>query len=136
MEIKSTLLSNVLNQVAPSRTRKSQFLTPTSFAYDIIQFKYDSKHNRYELSGIYHEGVRDYLASVGIFKRYINKEKAILIKQVGCFIEEISPENVKDIFQEYVFSLEETVTFTHKEVEYKIPSEAIRNYYLKQSIDH
>ncbi len=133
MEIKSTLLSNVLNQVAPTRIRKSQFLTPTSFAYDIIQFKYDSKHKRYELSGLYYEGVRDYLASVGIFKRYINKEKAILIKQVGCFIEEISPENVKDIFQEYVFSLKETVTFTHKEVEYKIPSEAIRNYYLKQS---
>lgn len=133
MDIKSSLLSNVLNQVAPKRIRKSQYLTPTSFAYDIMEFKYDSKHKRYELKGIYHEGVREYLSSVGIFKRYINKDKAILIKQEGCFIEEISSENIKDVFQEYIFSLEDTIKFKHDKVDYNIPSEAIRNYFLKQS---
>ena len=133
MEIKSSLLGTQLNSIAKKRRIKSQFLTPTSFAYDIVEFKYDNKHNRYELKGIYHEGVREYLSSVGIFKRYINKDKAILIKQDGCFIEEISPENIKDIFQEYVFSLEDTIKFTHDDIDYKIPSEAIRNYFLKQS---
>ena len=82
MEIKSSLLGTQLNSIAKKRRIKSQFLTPTSFAYDIVEFKYDNKHNRYELKGIYHEGVREYLSSVGIFKRYINKDKAIIILRI------------------------------------------------------
>ena len=79
MEIKSSLLKDVLNETPQTRIITSQYLTPSSFAYDILLFKYDSKFKRYELSGIYHEGVRAFLTSKGIYKRYINKEKAILL---------------------------------------------------------
>ncbi len=133
MEIKSSLLKEVLNETPQTRIITSQYLTPSSFAYDILLFKYDSKFKRYELSGIYHEGVRAFLTSKGIYKRYINKEKAILIRQQGCFIEEVSSENIKDIFQDYIYSIEKDLVFEYNQVEYPVPVEAIRNVFLKQS---
>jgi hypothetical protein len=133
MEIKSSLLKDVLNETPQTKIITSQYLTPSSFAYDILLFKYDSKFKRYELSGIYHEGVRAFLTSKGIYKRYINKEKAILIRQQGCFIEEVSSENIKDIFQDYIYSIEQDLLFEYNQVEYPVPVEAIRNVFLKQS---
>lgn len=132
-KINSSLLN--LNEIDSYSVKNHQavYLTENSFAYDFLEFKYDNKKHIFELKNIHHVGVKNFLASQGIFKRYLNKNKAIIIKQKDCFIEEISSENAKDVFQKYVFSFEENFVFTYQDKEYSIPAQTVRNIFLKQS---
>ena len=122
---------------------KPVFLTNTSFSYDIIEFKFTKETSSYELKSLYYEGIRMHLKQAGFFKRYISKTKSVIIFKQGCFIEEVSVEQVKDVFQSYVLSINKPFKFSYlvdkaKDKEagannYSIPIEAIRNCYLKQS---
>jgi hypothetical protein len=133
LKIKSSILDLSAKTVVQSNIKQAVYLTESTFAYDFLEFKYDKQLGKHEFKNIHHVGVKEYLATQGIYKRYIGKGKAILIRQEGCFIEEITPENAKDIFQKYVFSYTQSIEFEYNKEKYSIPVEAIQNTFLKQS---
>lgn len=117
------------------------YLTNSSFAYDILEFKYTKETSSYELKSLYYEGIRKHLRNAGFLKRYISKNKSVIILKQGCFIEEVSVEQVKDVFQDYVLNINKPYQFVYNsdkdensdKNKYSIPTETIRNCYLKQS---
>jgi hypothetical protein len=124
---------------------KPIFITESSFAYSFFEFKYNKDIGKYELKLLYYEGIRKFLKDAGFFKRYLSNKKSILIRKQGCFIEEVSVEQIKDAFQEYVYSIDKPYKFTYlskkkpsepekeEQIEYNIPVEALQNTFLKQS---
>jgi hypothetical protein len=125
-------VSVILNQDI-KRIIEPIYLTQTSFAYDFLLFKLNPKLKVYELHGLYHEGVRAILAEKGYYKRYISPDKATIIHQQDCLIEEVSAENTKDVFQDYVFQFTKNIEFKFLSEKYSIPIEAIRTFFLRQS---
>jgi len=107
-------------------------LKQSSFAYDMWEWKLNPSNKTYELSSLYHEGVRQYLKSKGYYKRVIDKNNYILVREENNVIEEVSEEDIKNALKSYVFSFEKNIEFMYGETKYSIPIEAIRNIYLKQ----
>jgi len=107
-------------------------LTPLSFAKDILQFKYSKDAKVFVLSGIYYEGVRQYLQNDGFAKRRIGKD-IIYVRVINSIISEVTTSEMRDVVTEYVDSFTKDVTFKYKGESYQIPCEAIREAYLKNS---
>jgi hypothetical protein len=122
---------------------KPIYITETTFAYSFLEFKYNKDISKYELKLLYYEGIRQILKDAGFFKRYLSNKKSILIRKVGCFIEEVSKEQIIDAFQEFVYSIKKPFEFEYyasKKInddvpftKYSIPIAAIQNTFLKQS---
>lgn len=107
-------------------------LTPLSFAKDILQFKYSKDAKVFVLSGIYYEGIRQYLQQFGFAKRRIGKD-IIYVRVTKSIISEVTTSEMRDVVTEYVDSFTNDVTFKYKGETYQIPCEAIREAYLKNS---
>lgn len=120
------------------------YLTQSTMAYDILEFKFNKETARFEAKSLYPEGIRLILIRAGFFKKYISPIKSVLIKKTGNFIETVSAENIKDAFQKFVLEKKQYEFQYGKSsgdqdesenelVNYSIPEETIKNIFLKQS---
>ena len=108
-------------------------LTQLQFAKGILSFKHSREANGFILAGLYYEGVRQYLHSLGFAKRYTSKTSPVYIQVNGCVISEVSVELMRDQVTTYVETFKQDLSFEHQGVKYQIPSEAIRETFLKNS---
>jgi hypothetical protein len=108
-------------------------LTPLQFAKGILSFKHSREANGFILAGLYYEGVRQYLHSLGFAKRYTSKTTPVYIKISGCVITEVSVEQMRDKVTQYVETFSSDLSFQHQGINYQIPYEAIRETFLKNS---
>lgn len=108
-------------------------LTPLQFTKGILSFKHSREANGFILAGLYYEGVRQYLHSLGFAKRYTSKTSPVYIQVSGCVISEVSVELMRDRVTAYVETFKQDLSFEHQGVKYQIPSEAIRETFLKNS---
>jgi hypothetical protein len=109
-----------------------EYLTPLSFGYRILYFKYVKDIKTFVVSSLFWDAVRNILHDAGFAKRRIGKN-FVFIQKKGCIIREISPENMRDYFTDYVTSIEESFCFTYQGEQYQIPPAIIRETYLKNS---
>jgi hypothetical protein len=122
------------NQII-ERIIKPITLTESSFAYDIFEFKFDKQLGRYELKGLYHQGIREIIKTLGFYKRYLSNDKnnSILVHQVDNILDEVTDEVIKTAVLNYVDGTKEELKFSYRGNDYNIPIEAIKNIFLKQS---
>jgi hypothetical protein len=122
------------------------YLTQSTMAYDILEFKFNKETSRYEAKSLYSEGIRQILIKAGFYKKYISPIKSVLIHKSGNFIRTVSAENIKDAFQKFVLAKKQYEFHYGKSsgdqeeseneqglVKYSIPEETIKNIFLKQS---
>lgn len=107
-------------------------LTPVSFVKDILLFKYCKDGRGFILHGLYYDGIRQFLHNAGFAKRYIGKD-IIYVQLKGCIISEVSTKQMRDVITQYVEKFDKKLSFKSKGESYQIPSEAIREIYLKNS---
>lgn len=124
-------VKDIFERYRPSKLENPKYLDKDKFAVKIFQFNSKDKIG-YTLQGLYRTGIADYLGSQGYFKRYINKQKSILIKAEGFIIKEVSKENIKDVLTQYVESID-TFAFEYFNESFNIPPDALRNIYFSQS---
>lgn len=108
------------------------YLTPLSFGYKILYFKYAKDIKSFILSSLFWDEVRNVLHDAGFAKRKIGKS-FVYIQKKGCIISEVSPEIMRDYMTNYVTGIEESFCFTYQSEQYQIPPAAIRETYLKNS---
>ncbi len=109
-----------------------EYLTPLSFGYKILYFKYVKDIKTFVVSSLFWDAVRNILHDAGFAKRRIGKNY-VFIQKKGCIISEVSPENMRDYFTDYVTSIEEKFAFFYQGEQYQIPPAIIRETYLKNS---
>lgn len=109
-----------------------KYLTPLSFGYKILLFKYVKDIKQYVVSSLFWDEVRNVLHVAGFAKRKVGKG-FLYIQKKGCVINEVSPEIMRDYLTSYVTSIEESICFTYQDNQYQIPPVAIRETYLKNS---
>jgi hypothetical protein len=109
------------------------FLTPLCFAYDIFLFKWSKEADDFILSGLYYDGIRQFLHSCGFWKRYDNNKNSILIKETGKIIKEVSSETLRDCLMQYVEKIIDPTIFSYQGKTYTIPPDAAREFFLKNS---
>ena len=109
-----------------------EYLTPLSFGYKILMFKYSRDLKTFILSGLFYDEVRTILYKAGFAKRQIGNE-FIFIQKEGCIIKEVNPEAMKGYMTAYVDSIEDSICFSYQEEQYQIPPAAIRETFLKHS---
>ena len=109
-----------------------QYLTPLSFGYKILYFKYSKDINTFILYGLFWDEVRNILHRAGFAKRKIGRN-FVFIQKDGCIIKEVNPELMKGYMTAYVDSIIESICFSYKGEEYNIPPAAIREIFLKNS---
>jgi hypothetical protein len=113
------------------RIVKPIFLKGNSFAYDLWEWKINS-YRQFEVSGLYYEGIRDFLYSSDYFKREISENSHLFILEKDNIIEQIFSEKIKDVISDYIIKLPKVIEFEFKGVKYYTPKETLRNIYLKQ----
>ena len=109
-----------------------QYLTPLSFGYKILYFKYSKDIKTFILYGLFWDEVRNILHNAGFAKRKIGKS-FVYIQKNGCIIKEVDPELMKGYMTAYVDSIIESICFSYKGEEYNIPPAAIREIFFKNS---
>jgi hypothetical protein len=109
-----------------------EYLTPLSFGYKILYFKYAKDIKTFVVSSLFWDAVRNILHAAGFCKRSIGKNY-VFIQKKGCIIHEVSPENMRDYFTDYVTGIEASFDFTYHGEQYQIPPAIIRETYLKNS---
>jgi hypothetical protein len=109
-----------------------EYLTPLSFGYKILYFKYSRDIETFILSGLFLDEVRAFLHRSGFAKRKIGNG-FIFIQKDGCKIKEVTPEIMKGYMTEHVDSIENSISFSYQEQEYQIPPAAIRETFLRNS---
>jgi hypothetical protein len=109
-----------------------QYLTPLSFGYKILYFKYSKDIKTFILYGLFWDEVRNILHDAGFAKRKIDKN-FVYIQKDGCIIKEVDPELMKGYMTAYVDSIIESICFSYKGEEYNIPPAAIREIFFKNS---
>jgi hypothetical protein len=109
-----------------------EYLTPLSFGYKILYFKYVKDIKMFVVSSLFWDAVRTILHDAGFAKRSIGKNY-VFIQKKGCIIHEVSPENMRDFFTDYVTSIEASFDFIYQGETYQIPPAIIRETYLKNS---
>jgi hypothetical protein len=114
------------------RLKTSIFLTESVFAYDLFEFKYNTRIKKYEVSSLYYEGIRNFLKAKDFYKRTLENNTHVYIQEKENIIKEITSENINDVLRTYVDSIESEVKIEYLKEEYSIPNEVLRNIYLKQ----
>jgi hypothetical protein len=109
-----------------------QYLTPLSFGYKILLFKYSRDLKTFILSGLFYDEVRTILHQAGFSKRKIGNE-FIFIQKEGCIIKEVNPEAMKGYMTAIVDSIEDSICFSYQEEQYQIPPVAVRETFLRHS---
>lgn len=109
-------------------------LKKSLFAYDLWEWKYNgSKQVKdFELSGLYHEGIRQYLESLQYYKRYLAKGTIVYIMQESNIIDEITCEMISDAIKDYIDNYTNT-EINYNKRRYAMNIEPLRNIWLKQS---
>jgi len=107
-------------------------LTPITFGYKILYFKYSREAKAFILSSLFLDEIRKILHNAGFAKRKVGKN-FVYIQKNGCIISEVSPENMRDYMTGYVDSIEDSICFSYQNKLYQIPPAAIRETYLKNS---
>lgn len=113
--------------------KRAIYLTSTSIAYGILEFRFNKNSGIWEPTSLYMEGIRNILQEAGYYKRYISPNKSTLIQKKGCFIEETSVEKIKDYFNAFVLGIDKPYEFKYGSKTHSTPVDAIRNIFLKQS---
>lgn len=114
------------------RIVKPIYLKESVFAYDLWEFKKPPKHDSYEVSSLYYEGIRQYIESCNFFKKELSEKSHVYIKDVDGIIEEVTPERMNDEIRSYVDKLYGSINFEYNNQKFSIPSETLKNIYLKQ----
>jgi hypothetical protein len=109
-------------------------LKESAFSYDLWEWKFNSnkEFKDFELSGLYHEGIREFLAFNAYFKRYLAKGTTIYLNQKSNVIDEVTDKLISDLIIDYINQYSEQ-TIEHKNKSYLLNPEALRNIWLKQS---
>lgn len=116
-----------------ARIIKPTYLTESSFAYDLWKFEYNKSIKKYEIKSLYYEGIRDLLTRKGFFKRYLNKESHVIIREIGSIIDEVTSQMIRDELISYVDSFDSNIEFVYSKENYSIPRESLRDIFLRQS---
>ena len=104
-------------------------LSDNEFAFDIWQFK--KIKDRVYLSGLYLNGVKNKIESMGFFKKHINSSYKY-IQDVNNIIEEVEFSKIKNQLFIYVSSLIEGVNFEYTGLDVCFPIEKLLETILKQ----
>lgn len=113
------------------RLKRPIILRDNLFAFDLWEWKLNSL-NRFEVSGLYYEGIRIFLFSSDFFKRELSKNSHIFIFEKENVIEQVFSENIRDFISSYIEKLPKIIKFQFQNFNYSTPKETLRNIYLKQ----
>jgi hypothetical protein len=123
------------SELKPKRIISSIYLSESNFAYDIFDFKYDKQLKRFELKGLYHQGIRELITELGYFKKFLTDDNnhSILVKEKDNILDEVTDEIIKQEVLNYVDKIKHNLIFEYHGEEYNIPIENLKNVFLKQS---
>ena len=120
-------------KIIPRQAKKEPiYLKDSSFAFDLFEFKWNVTLKKYEISGLYYEGMRNLINSKGFYKRQLTNDTHIYVKLVNNIIEEVTPDAINDEVRMYVDGLPKSIKFEYNDEKFSIPHEVLRNTYLKQ----
>ena len=107
------------------------YLKDSAFAYDLFEFKYNTSLKKYEISGLYYEGTRQFLNDCNFYKRQLTDNTHVYVLQEQNIIKEVNANEINDKLRAYVDDIND-VTFSYNKEAYNVPCEAFKNIYLKQ----
>jgi hypothetical protein len=128
-----TLLIEYIYENYASCDEETIFLTQLSFAFDVLYFKFSKEANTFVLSNLYYAGVLHVLHSFGFYKRYGDETHSIFIREQEGVIMEVTPENMRDVFQGYLKKFVDGIDFTYQNQSYQIPFSAIEEVFLRNA---
>lgn len=108
------------------------YLTPNSFGYKFLFFKYSRELKRYTVTSLFYDDVRTILHNAGFAKRTIGKDY-ILVQQTGGIIKEVTSEIMKNHLTSIIDAIKESFHFSYQGQLYHIPPETIRETYFRNS---
>lgn len=114
------------------RVKKPIYLKQSCFAYDLWEFKYNTNLRKYEVAGLYYQGMRELINSMNYYKRPLSEKSHIYIKEDVNIIREVTIHDINDELRAYVDSIKDPISFEYSGENYSIPSETLQNIYLKQ----
>ena len=109
-----------------------KYLTPLTFGYGILYFKYSKDAKQFIASSLYLDEIRNALHEAGFAKRKIGNG-FLFIQHNGCIIKEVTPEIMRSYFTDKITSMKEGYSINYKDEQYDIPPETIREIYFKNS---
>lgn len=110
-----------------------RYLSPLTFAYGILYFKYSASIKGYVPGGsLCRVAVEEILKKGGFGKRKIGKD-FIPIQKKGPIICEVTSVTVLNYFGEYISSISENYYFTYNGEQIEVPIDNIRDIYLRDS---
>ncbi len=132
-QISTIFLGNI--EMKPKRVISPVYLDDNNFAYDIFDFKKEKQLKKYELKGLYHQGIRELITELGYFKKFLSDDNnhSILVKEKDNILDEVTDEIIKQEVLSYVDKIQENLMFEYQGEEYNIPIENLKNVFLRQS---
>jgi len=107
-------------------------LSPLVFGYRLLYFRYNSGIKKYIPQSLCRVSIQHILKSAGFAKRRIGSD-FIPIRKEGCFISEVTCEDVINYFRAYLEAITEDYSFHYDGESYCIPIANINEIYLRDS---
>lgn len=109
------------------------FISLLEIAYHIWCFIRSKSYSSYSYSGVYKNGLYDFLHSLGYFKKYRADRSYNLIHDYQNIIDQIEISQLRDIVTAHVRSINEKISFDYKGETIEVEPAKLRETYLKTS---
>lgn len=123
----------------PNKINKSKhriitpvYLSDGLMAYDLWRFKYNSKTEKYVISSLYYEGMREFINTLDYYKRFLTDKDHIYIKEVNNVIHEVVASTLNDEVRSYIDDDKKPLNVELDKEEYSIPRATLKEIYLRQ----